>query len=166
MLPGGGPQGAFLGGLIFIIKYNGAFLRPPVPRNLLPVSNSEKVKFVDDGSIAVSINLKSNLVPDATIRSRPLNFNERTCQMLPNENNLLQLYLNDAENFMVKNKMKINPRKTKVIKFNKSRKNDFPPELYLSDKQILEEVDYVKLVGVMVTKDLKWQMNTDYLGDR
>ena len=32
MLPGGGPQGAYLGGLIFIIKYNGAFLRPPVPR--------------------------------------------------------------------------------------------------------------------------------------
>ena len=26
MLPGGGPQGAYLGGLIFIIKYNGAFL--------------------------------------------------------------------------------------------------------------------------------------------
>ena len=30
-LPGGGPQGAYLGGIIFIIKYNGAFLRPPVP---------------------------------------------------------------------------------------------------------------------------------------
>ena len=34
-LPGGGPQGAYLGGLIFIIKYNGAFLRPPVPRLIL-----------------------------------------------------------------------------------------------------------------------------------
>ena len=31
ILPGGGPQGAFLGGLIFMIKYNGAFLRPPIP---------------------------------------------------------------------------------------------------------------------------------------
>ena len=27
-LPGGCPQGAFLGGLVFIIKFNGAFLRP------------------------------------------------------------------------------------------------------------------------------------------
>ena len=61
-LPGGGPQGAYLGGLIFIIKYNGAFLRPPVPRPIQgPVltSKSEKVKFVDDGSVAVSINLKN-----------------------------------------------------------------------------------------------------------
>ena len=32
MLPGGVPQGAYLGGLIFIIKYNGALLRPSIPR--------------------------------------------------------------------------------------------------------------------------------------
>ena len=30
-LPGGGPQGALLGGIIFIVKFNGAFLRPPIP---------------------------------------------------------------------------------------------------------------------------------------
>ena len=60
MLPGGGPQGAYLGGIIFIVKYNGAFLRPPVPRQITgPVSKSKsvKVKFVDDGSVAVSVNL-------------------------------------------------------------------------------------------------------------
>ena len=47
LLPGGGPQGAFLGGLIFIIKYNGAFLRPVIPRDSLgPILKSrfEKVK--------------------------------------------------------------------------------------------------------------------------
>ena len=32
---GGWPQGAYLGGLIFIVKYNGAFLRPPVPKNIV-----------------------------------------------------------------------------------------------------------------------------------
>ena len=74
MLPGGGPQGAYLGGLIFIIKYNGAFLRPPVPRQIQgPVwkSKAEKVKFVDDGTVAVSINLKACLVPDPVERSKP-----------------------------------------------------------------------------------------------
>ena len=61
-LPGGGPQGAYLGGLIFIIKYNGALLRPQVPRqitqNIDPKSKSQsvKVKFVDDGVVAVSVN--------------------------------------------------------------------------------------------------------------
>ena len=71
MLPGGGPQGAYLGGLIFIIKYNGAFLRPPIPRCIQgPIlkSKAEKVKFVDDGTVAISVNLKNCLVPDPVDR--------------------------------------------------------------------------------------------------
>ena len=166
MLPGGGPQGAYLGGLIFIVKFNGAFLRPPVPRDRfgsIPSSKSVKLKFVDDGSVAVSINLKSSLVPDTRVRPQPLNFDERTCQIIPSEDNLLQLYLNDAENFMALNKMKMNPKKTKIIKFNKSRRYDFPPELFLSGNHILEVVPYIKLVGVIVSHDLKWKMNTDYI---
>ena len=77
LLPGGGPQGAYLGGIIFIIKYNGAFLRPPIPRLIQgPVNQAraEKVKFIDDGTIAVSVDLKSNLTPDPITRSRPHNF--------------------------------------------------------------------------------------------
>ena len=35
MLPGGGPQVAYLGGLIFIIKYNGAFLRQDIYKALV-----------------------------------------------------------------------------------------------------------------------------------
>ena len=74
-LPGGGPQGAYLGGIIFIVKYNGAFLRPPVPRLIKgPVNKSkaEKVKFVDDGTVAVSIDLKQSLIPDPEDRTKPL----------------------------------------------------------------------------------------------
>ena len=166
LLPGGGPQGAYLGGLIFIVKYNGAFLRPPIPRNTMgPVtkSKSEKVKYVDDGSVAVSINLKTCLLPDPVVRPRPLNYHERTCQTLPVENNLLQYYLDDTEKFAVENKMKINPRKTKVLSFNKSRKFDFPPEVSMSGNQILEVVSEIKLVGVTVNHDLRWQKNTDYI---
>ena len=121
MLPGGGPQGAYLGGLIFIVKYNGAFLRPPIPRNIGgPAANSksEKVKFVDDGTVAVSLNMKSGLVLDESIRPKPLKYDERTCQILPKNENLLQLYLDDAETFTINNKMKINPNKTRIIKFN------------------------------------------------
>ena len=60
LLPGGGPQGAHLGGLIFIVKFNGAFIRPPVPRNVFGTVKTSKaiaVKFVDDGSVAASVNL-------------------------------------------------------------------------------------------------------------
>ena len=49
MLPDGGPQGAYLGGLIFIVKYNGAFLRPPVPRNLVVPASKSQSKSVKMG---------------------------------------------------------------------------------------------------------------------
>ena len=59
--------------------------------------------------------------------------------------------------------MKVNPKKTKVISFNKSRKYDFPPEMYFSDKTILDVVPDIKLVGVIVSSDLKWCKNTNYI---
>ena len=59
--------------------------------------------------------------------------------------------------------MKINPKKTKIISFNKSRKWDFPPELKFSNNVILELVPDIKLVGVIVNRDLRWQKNRDYI---
>ena len=82
---------------------------------------------------------------------------------MPAENNLLQFYLEDAEKFTMENKMKINPRKTKVLSFNKSRKYDFPPELHLPDSLNLTVVSELQLVGVVLTNNLKWQNDTDYI---
>ena len=147
-LPVGGPQGAFLGGLIFIIKYNGAFLRPPIPPMMTgPVTESkaEKVKFVDDGTVAVSIDLKKCLEKDPESRPRPLAFHERIQHILPPSNNLLQYYLDDTERFTEDNMMKINAKKYKVILFNKSRKLDFPPEDSFSNNVNLEVESEMKL---------------------
>ena len=50
---------------IYRNKFNGAFLRPPIPRHLSgPVmkSKAQAVKYVDDGAVAVSIDLKQCLV--------------------------------------------------------------------------------------------------------
>ena len=168
-LPGGGPQGAYLGGIIFIVKYNGAFLRPPIPPLIKgPVlkSKSMKVKFIDDGTVATSINLKKCLIDDPENRPRPLNYHERTKQILPPENNLLQFYLNDTEQFTKDNLMKINPKKSQVMLFNKSRNWDFPPEVSFSDNNLLESVPEMKLVGVVVSSDLRWGKNTQYICDK
>ena len=59
--------------------------------------------------------------------------------------------------------MKINGKKTKVMIFNKSRKLDFPPEVNFPDSQFLEVISETKLVGVIISDDLKWQKNTDYI---
>ena len=160
LLPGGGPQGAYLGGIIFIIKYNGALLRPPIPRPFqgpASKSKSQKVKFVDDGTIAVSVDLKDSLVHDPVTRPRPWNFHERTGHILPRENNLLQNYIEDVEQFTLENKMVINKQKTKVISFTKSRNLDFPPELEFNDGT------ETKIVGVILSQDLKWKKNTSYI---
>ena len=99
-LPAGSPEGSFLGGLIFIINFNGAFLRPPVPRPIsFGDSQSENVKYIDDGSVAVGINLKTHLVDDPNPRPRPVSFQERTGHYLPHDRNLLQYYVTDTENF-------------------------------------------------------------------
>ena len=68
-LHGGTPQGALLGGIIFIIKFNGALIRPAIPRNsLLYNVRSETVKYIDDGSAAATVDMKTHLVTD---ESRP-----------------------------------------------------------------------------------------------
>ena len=116
--------------------------------------------------MAVSINLKQCLVPDQKEKSRPLNYHERTGHVLPSESNLLQYYIHDAEKFTTVNKMVINKKKTKLISFNKSRKWDFPPELKFSDGTIIEYAPDMKIVGVILSENLSWFKNTQYICDK
>ena len=169
LLPGGGPQGAFLGGLIFMIKFNGAFLRPSVPRPMplsLAKSKSKSVKFVDDGTVAASVDLKSALIQDPVQRPRPLCYQERTEHVLPKEANLLHYVILDTEKFATENNLVLNKAKTDIMKFNPARKRDFPIELEFSDGSSLDQVKVKKLVGVFITDNLKWERNTSYICEK
>ena len=118
---------------------------------------------MDEGTVAVSIDLKACLVPDPTERAKPLNYHERTGHILPQENNLLQFFITDTENFVQENRLVINKQKTKVISFTKSRNWDFPPEVKFSDGSQIEYIPDTKLVGVVVSEDLRWSKNTEYI---
>ena len=59
--------------------------------------------------------------------------------------------------------MVINKDKTKIIKFSKSRKWDFPPELTFNDGTEIECVPTVKIVDVIVSQDLKWFQNSEFI---
>ena len=88
-----------------------------VPRHIQgPVTKSkaEKVKFVDDGTVAVSVNLKSSVVPDSVDRPHPRNYHERTGHVVPDQNNLLQFYIRDTEEFVTENLMVINKQKQRL----------------------------------------------------
>ena len=163
-LPGSSPQGALLGGIIFIVKYNGACLRPSIPRPVLSSVPKLSVKFVDDHSCAVRIDLKNSLICDPVDRPHPLGFHERTKHILPPANNLLQSELNDLNRFTVENLMKINVSKTKIMLFNKSRIIDFPPELSLpSSDSLLEVVEHTRLLGLQISTDLRWAKHCEFL---
>ena len=94
-LPGSSPQGAFLGIFFFIVKYNGASMRPSIPRLMLEPKCKAKFKtcrkenctvhskdmhalYIYDLSEAEAIDLKKQLVNDPIQRPFPLSFHERT----------------------------------------------------------------------------------------
>ena len=120
-------------------------------------------KYVDDMTMAQSLCLKNDLVTD-TDKSwiKPLRMRERYEQVLPDEKNKMQGELNKLCDYADKNQMKLNKDKTKVMLFNTSKQRDFMPEIKAGN-QVLEVVDQYKLVGVMISSNLKWDENTHYI---
>ena len=127
------------------------------------ILKGEKLKYIDDGTVEVGVNLRSLLEKDPVPRQRPLAYQERSGHILPPASNLLQYYVNDTEDFAAENNMILNKRKTNLIKFTNSRKTDFPPEVKFRDGTLLETMSDTKLLGVIISKDLKWSKNTTYI---
>ena len=133
-LPGSAPQGVFLGCFFFMVKFNGALLRPGVPRPFprpepLMVSKvtSCTVKYIDDASQARAVRLRNALsIIDTSNRPRPLEYFEHTGYELSSEHNDLQKDLNSLKKFTEKNLMTINEKKTHIMKFNFRKSLDFP----------------------------------------
>ena len=142
------PQGR----TFFNIKFNGAFLRLPVPRpNPIQLQESKaiKLKYVDDGSIAVSVSLDTHLEKIHS-NSLPPSYHERTGHFLPQQNNLLQHYVYDTENYAAENNMVINILKTDIIMFSNARKLNFLPPVKFHVGTLLELKSEKKLLGVIV----------------
>ena len=49
------------------------------------------------------------------------------------------------------------------MKFNTSKKFDFPVRLYFENNEYLEKFDLCKLLGINVSSDVKWTKNTKNL---
>ena len=56
--------------------------------------------------------------------------------------------------------MKLNTSKTKNIIFNFSKNSQFSTEVKLNG-EVIETVEETKLLGTVITNDLKWERNTD-----
>ena len=172
-LPGSSPQGVFLGCFFFMIKFNGALLRPNIPWPLPSpspimnnVSTSCTVKYIDDASQARSIDLRTALVHDHIDRPRPLQYHERTGHILHPTHNQLQVDLNELKSFTDNNLMVINQKKTQIMSINFSKSLDFPPEMTIGNFGFLDVVKHTKLVGIVVSDDLKWDQHVEYMCKR
>ena len=76
----------------------------------------------------------------------------------------MQDELKNLKVFTSNNLMKIKEKKTTVMKFNFSRTNDFPPELLVNGfENLVQVVNEAKLLGIILTSDLRWEANTEYI---
>ena len=81
---------------------------------------------------------------------------------IPGEHLKSQHFLNKIQEWTVKQKMELNEEKTKVMIFNFTRTKQFSTRLTLKDKP-LNTVKETKLLGTVITDDLKWTKNTKAL---
>ena len=61
-----------------------------------------------------------------------------------------------------KNKMMLNPKKTKNMVFNFTKNHQFNTNIKLRNES-LEVMKEMKLLGTYITDDLKWNRNTEEL---
>ena len=98
-------------------------------------------------------------------RPLPDNFHARTGHFLDPTKSEVGDQLKLLSKYTVENKMKLNLSKTKLMLFNNSKKYDFIPNIKLEETQV-ETVDEIKLLGVVLSSDLKWASNTNSITKR
>ena len=154
-----------------MVKFNGALLRPNVPRPFpkpTPLMTSKHptctVKYIDDASQACSIELRKALIKfDTSDRPCPLQYHEHTGYSLNPQNNQLQKDLDELKSFTDRNLMVINQKKTQIMSFNFRTSLNFPPIFSIGDSDTLDIVKQTKLLGIIVSDNLKWSEHVEYM---
>ena len=165
-MPGGGPAGTTLSLLMFIVLVNstanpgtkqqwGQLLSAPFRgRKSVDMLHG---KFIDDVTLGESIDMRKKLVSLGEAQlTRPVTYRERCGLSLPEDQNGTSAELEKIAAYADANYMKINKAKTKVMLINpKRRAVDFLPEIKIRQEK-LEVINETRLVGVIITDDMKW----------
>ena len=118
-----------------------------------------KYKFIDDASVLEVINLLS-------IGLASHNFKDRIASNVSTHNQIIsgkhlksQEYLEKINSWSENNLMELNLNKTDAMIFNFTKNYQFTTSLELNGEKI-QFGDETKLLGTVVTSDLKWERNT------
>ena len=146
-LVGGGPQGTLLGGIEYIVANQDCADKLP---------KDDRYKYYDDLNMLEFLILTEKLIN--FIPSDQIPSDVAIDQMyLPTENYQMQENLNQIAKWTSENLMLLNEKKSHYIVFSRS-KTQFCTRLQLNGKT-LERQSVVRLLGVWLQEDLKWDEN-------
>ena len=152
-LPGGAAMGSSLGVYSFMSQSNSI-------GNTVPVD--DRYKFVDDMTIMEKISLVNVGLATYNVKSHVPSHIADHNQIIPSEHLKSQQYMEDIKMWTDENKMKLNEKKTKNMIFNFSTNKQFCTEIKVNG-EVIETVNEARLLGTIISSDLKWEANTKYL---
>ena len=150
LVKGGGPQGATLGLLEYLSQSN---------ESSDCVDVADRFKFVDDLSILEIVNLLTVGITSYNLKQQIPSDIPPHNQFIPAENLESQVLLDKIDKWTEDQKMMINGKKTKTMIFNFTENFQFTTRLKLKSENI-EVINNTKLLGTIITDDLKWDLNT------
>ena len=155
-LIGGSPQGSTFGIWQYLSQSNDNADSVPV---------DYRFKFVDDLTILEKINLLMVGLASFNFHSSVSSEIPSHNQFIPPQSLKMQDYLEKIASWTDEKQMLLNKKKTKAMIFNFSNEHQFTTSLKIDD-EVLDIVEEAKLLGVIITNDLKWNSNTEYLVKR
>ena len=152
-LPGGGAMGSTLGNLEYSSQTN---------HNADCVPSDKRFKWVDDLSILEIINLLMIGMSSHNFKYQVASDIPIHGQFIESQELKTQQYLEEINQWTIKQQMDINQQKTKAMIINFTNNYQFTTRLNLKGETI-EIVDKMKILGVIITNKLDWTENTAML---
>ena len=119
------------------------------------MDQEDRFKFVDNLTILEIVNLLTIGISSFNIKQQFPNDILENNLYIPPQNLKSQAYLDNINDWTINQKMKVNEKKSKSIIFNFTKNVQFSSRLLLNGVK-LETVQDTKLLGTIISNDLKW----------
>ena len=155
-LNGGGPQGGTFGILEYLSQSNS---------NANCVAEDKRWKWVDDLTILEIINMVNIGMSCFNVKNQVPNDINIDKDYICEENLESRTNLEQISEWTKEQKMKLNKKKTNYMVFNFTNNYQFSTRIKLEGEN-LEEKENVKLLGTVISNDLKWEKKHQRVGKK